>query len=46
MNLAYMYAHGYGTEIDEPEAAKWRQKAETNQGEEMQEYGNLILTDE
>ena len=46
MNLAYMYAHGYGTEVDEPEAAKWRQKAETNQGEEMQEYGNLILTDE
>lgn len=46
MNLAYMYAHGYGTEVNEPEAAKWRQKAETNQGEEIQEYGNLILTDE
>ena len=46
MNLAYMYAHGYGTEVNEPEAAKWRQKAETNQGEDMQEYGNLILTDE
>lgn len=46
MNLAYMYAHGYGTEVDESEATKWRQKAETNQGEEMQEYGNLILTDE
>ena len=46
MKLAYMYAHGYGTEVNEPEAAKWRQKAETNQGEEIQEYGNLILTDE
>lgn len=46
MNLAYIYAHGYGTEVDEPEAAKWRQKAEISQGEEMQEYGNLILTDE
>ena len=26
MNLAYMYAHGYGVEADGQEAARWREK--------------------
>lgn len=26
MNLAYLYAHGYGVEADEQEAARWREK--------------------
>ena len=43
MNLAYLYAHGYGVEADEQEAAKWREKAEANPSLGLKSYKDLLL---
>lgn len=45
MNLAYMYAHGYGVEADEQEAARWREKAEANPSLGLKSYKDLLLKD-
>lgn len=45
MNLAYMYAHGYGVEADEQEAAKWKEKAEANPALDLKSYRDLLLKD-
>ncbi len=45
MNLAYLYAHGYGVEADEQEAARWREKAEANPSLGLKSYKDLLLKD-
>ncbi|WP_239466480.1 tetratricopeptide repeat protein [Bacteroides caecicola] len=43
MNLAYMYAHGYGVEADVQQAAQWREKAEANPNLDLKSYRDLLL---
>lgn len=43
MNLAYMYAHGYGVEADAQQAAQWRKKAEANPSLSLKSYRDLLL---
>ena len=43
MNLAYMYAHGYGVEADGQEAARWREKAVANPSLGLKSYKDLLL---
>ncbi len=43
MNLAYMYAHGYGVEADGQEAARWREKAVANPSLGLKSYRDLLL---